>query len=74
LLRLLSFAVDNDNNVPSCGRIFGEDRSEDDLEAVSKTETEFDADFLNRFKGETDTEVVATNTTLSFFASGHLFP
>jgi len=49
---------------------FGESPSKDDLEAISIIETETDADFLDHFEGETDTEVVAPEKSLSFLPGG----
>jgi hypothetical protein len=69
-LRAYSFVVDNDNRRILLRAHFAEDPSEDDLGAISIVETEIDADFLDHFEGETDTEVVATGTTPSFLSGG----
>jgi hypothetical protein len=69
-LRAYSFAIDNDNKRILLRAHFGENPSEDDLEVISIIETEIDADFLDHFEGETDTEVVAPGTTPSFLTGG----
>lgn len=69
-LRAYSFAVDNHNKRILLRAHFGEKPSEDDLEAISIIETEIDADFLDQFEAETDTEVVATGTTPSLLSGG----
>jgi len=49
---------------------FGEGPSEDDLEDISVVETEIDADVLDHFEAETDTEAVAPGDSLSFLPGG----
>ena len=69
-LRAYSFAIDNGNKRILLRAHFGENPSGDDLEAISIIETEIDADFLDHFEGETDTEVVAPGTTPSLLTGG----
>jgi hypothetical protein len=69
-LRAYSFAVDNDRKRILLRAHFAENPSDDDLEGISIIETEIDADILDHFERETDTEVVATGTTPSLLAGG----
>ena len=69
-LRAYSFAIDHERKRILLRAHFGEEPSEDDLEAISIVETEIDADFLDHFEGETDTEVVAPGRSLSPLPGG----
>ena len=69
-LRACSFAVDNGNKRILLRAHFGENPTEDDLEAISIVETEIDADFLDNFEAETDTEVVVADAMPSFLPGG----
>jgi len=69
-LRAYSFAVDGERKRIRLRAHFAETPSEDDLEAISIVETEIDADFLDHLQGETDFEVVAPGTPLSFLSGG----
>ena len=69
-LRAYSFSIDHGAKRILLRAHFGENPSEDDLEAISIVETEIDADFLDHFEGETDTEVVAPGKSLSFLPGG----
>lgn len=69
-LRAYSFEIDSEKKVLRLRAHFAEPPSEDDLEAISIIETEIDADFLDRFEGETDTEVVAPGKSLSLLPGG----
>ena len=69
-LRAYSFSIDSDNKRIFLRAHFAEIPSEDDLETISIVETEIDADFLDYFEGETDTEVVAPGTAPSFLPGG----
>ena len=69
-LRAYSFSLDIPAKRIYLRAHFSEEPSEDDLEAISIIETEIDADFLDHFEGETDTEVVAPGRSLSFLPGG----
>lgn len=69
-LRAYSFDIDPEKKLMRLRAHFGESPSEDDLEAISIVETEIDADFLDHFEAETDTEVVAPGKSLSFLPGG----
>ena len=69
-LRAYSFSIDHDAKRILLRAHFGESPSKDDLEAISIVETEIDADFLDHFEGETDTEVVAPGKSLSLLSGG----
>lgn len=49
---------------------FETEPSEDDLDSISCVETEIDADFLDKFEGETDVEVVPLDATPTFLSDG----
>ena len=69
-LRAYSFEIDPEKKLIRLRAHFGENPSEDDLEAISFIETEIDADFLDHYEAETDTEVVALGKSLSFLCGG----
>ena len=69
-LRAYSFEINPEKKLIRLRAHFGEGPSEDDLEAISIIETEIDADFLDHFEAETDTEVVAPGRSLSFLPGG----
>lgn len=69
-LRAYSFAINHDSKRILLRAHFGESPSEDDLDAISVIETEIDADFLDHFEGETDTEVVPPGKGLSLLPGG----
>ena len=69
-LRAYSFSIDHDAKQILLRAHFGESPSEGDLEAISIVETEIDADFLDHFEGETDTEVVAPGKSLALLPGG----
>ena len=69
-LRAYSLAIDFATKRILLQAHFGESPSEDDLDAISIIETEIDADFLDHFEGETDTEIVAPGNSLSFLSGG----
>jgi hypothetical protein len=69
-LRAYSFAVDGARKRIRLRAHFAEAPSENDLEVIGIVETEIDADFLDHFEGETDIEVVAPGTPLSFLPGG----
>ena len=67
-LRAYSFAIDHEQKQIWLRAHFAEEPSEDDLDAISIIETEVDADFLDHFEGDTDTEIAAPGTNLAFLA------
>ncbi len=69
-LRACSFSIGHGAKRILLRAHFNESPSEDDLEAISVVETEINADFLDHFEGETDTEVVAPGESLSFLPGG----
>ena len=69
-LRAYSFEIDPGKKLIRLRANFGENPSEDDLEAISIVETEIDADFLDHFEGETDIEVIALGESPSFLSGG----
>ena len=69
-LRAYSFSINHGDKRILLRAHFGESPSEDDLEAISIVETEIDADFLDHFEAETETEVVAPKESLSFLPGG----
>lgn len=69
-LRAYSFAIDHEMKRILLRAHFAETPSEDDLEAISIVETEIDADFLDHFEGETDTEVAGPGRELSLLSGG----
>ena len=69
-LRAYSFEIDPEGKLIRLRAYFAQPPSEEDLEAISVVETEIDADFLDHFEGETDTEVVAPGKGLSFLPGG----
>lgn len=69
-LRAYSFAIDHDTRRILLRAHFGEQPSEDDLEMISIVETEIDADFLDHFEGETETEIVAPGGSLTLLPGG----
>ena len=69
-LRAYSFEIDPERKVIKLRAHFGESPSDDDLDVISIIETEIDADFLDHFEGETDTEVVAPGQSMSLLSGG----
>ena len=69
-VRAYSFEIDRERKLIRLRAHFAEPPSEDDLEAISIVETEIDADFLDHFEGETDTEVVAPGKSLTLLPGG----
>jgi hypothetical protein len=69
-LRAYSFAIDHEQKQIRLRAHFAEEPSEDDLDAISIIETEIDADFLDHFEGDTDTEIAAPGIKLSFLSGG----
>lgn len=69
-LRAYSFAIYHDRQRILLRAHFAETPSDDDLEDMAVVETEIDADFLDAFEGETDIEVAAPGTVLSFLPGG----
>lgn len=69
-LRAYSFEIDRKRGLVRFRAHFAEPPSEDDLESISIVETEIDADFLDDFAAETDTEIVAPGKSLSLLSGG----
>ncbi len=69
-LRAYSFEIDPERKVIRLRAHFADAPSEDDLEAISVIETEIDADFIDDFERQTDTEIVSPGSSLSLLPSG----
>ena len=69
-LRAYSFEIDHSRKRVLLRAHFGDQPSDDDLEAIGFIETEIDADFFDDFEGETDTEIVSPEQRLSFLPGG----
>ena len=69
-LRGYSFDVDLAKSLVLLRVHFGDVPSEDDLEQIAVVETEIDADFLDDFEIQSDTEIVVPGEPLSFLAGG----
>lgn len=69
-LRAYSFAIDHNSRHIILRAHFGEPPLENDMEMISIVETEIDADFLDHFEAETQTEVVAPGKSLTLLSGG----
>jgi hypothetical protein len=69
-LRAYTFEIDRARKLLRLRAHFAVAPSDDDLEAVSIVETEIDADFLDLFTAETDTEVVPPGKSLTPLSGG----